>query len=86
MIFINRERELEAIRKRLEPNSLELIVIYGRRRIGKTSLILRAVEGYPFVYYLAVEGKNNLSKFKQTAETQFPEVKYVKEDWESLHD
>ncbi|MCI2415760.1 MAG: ATP-binding protein [Candidatus Aramenus sp.] len=84
MIFVDRERELEAIKKRLESDSLELIVIYGRRRIGKTSLALRAVEGYPFVYYLAVEGKNNLSKFKQTAEIHFPEVKYVKEDWESL--
>ncbi|MEW9492482.1 MAG: ATP-binding protein [Candidatus Aramenus sulfurataquae] len=84
MIFVDRERELEAIRKRLESDSLELIVIYGRRRIGKTSLALRAVERYPFVYYLAVEGKNNLSKFKQTVEKQFPEAKYVKEDWESL--
>lgn len=84
MIFVNREKELEAIKKRLESKSLELIIVYGRRRIGKTSLILKAIEGYPSVYYLAVEGKNNLLKFKQTAERLFPEIKHVKEDWESL--
>jgi AAA+ ATPase superfamily predicted ATPase len=84
MIFVDREKELEAIKKRLESDSLELIVVYGRRRIGKTSLILNAIMGFPSVYYLAVEGRNNLLKFKQTAERFFPEVKYIKEDWEPL--
>ncbi|MCY0858841.1 MAG: ATP-binding protein [Sulfolobaceae archaeon] len=84
MIFVNRENELEAIKKRLESDSLELIIVYGRRRIGKTSLVLKAIEGSPYVYYLAVEGKNNLLKFKQTAEKAFPELKHIKEDWESL--
>ncbi|MCH4816806.1 MAG: ATP-binding protein [Saccharolobus sp.] len=86
MIFMNmvdRERELQALKKRLSSNDLELIIIYGRRRIGKTFLILNAVNGYDFIYYLATE-KNNLIKFKELAESKYEEIKYVKEDWEAI--
>jgi|GEM_PF-5999287 len=34
--FVNRTEELENIRERLKRKGFELIVIYGRRRIGKT--------------------------------------------------
>ncbi|BFH74665.1 hypothetical protein SJAV_26090 [Sulfurisphaera javensis] len=40
MIFIDRKRELKSLRERLLSPSFELIVIYGRRRIGKTALVL----------------------------------------------
>ncbi|WP_218261498.1 ATP-binding protein [Saccharolobus shibatae] len=86
MIFMNmvdRERELQALKKRLSSNDLELIIIYGRRRIGKTFLILNAVNGYDFIYYLATE-KNNLIKFKELVESKYEEIKYVKEDWEAI--
>jgi Predicted ATPase (AAA+ superfamily) len=86
MIFMNmvdRERELQALKKRFSSNDLELIIIYGRRRIGKTFLILNAVNGYDFIYYLATE-KNNLRKFKELAESKYEDIKYVKEDWEAI--
>jgi AAA+ ATPase superfamily predicted ATPase len=53
--MVDRERELQALKKRFSSNDLELIIIYGRRRIGKTFLILNAVNGYDFIYYLATE-------------------------------
>ncbi|CAB49767.1 ATP-binding protein [Pyrococcus abyssi] len=77
------EKELKAIREGLTSEKFELIVIYGRRRVGKTRLILEAVKGFPHVYYLAVES-DNLRHFRETAERVFPEVKYVREDWESI--
>jgi Predicted ATPase (AAA+ superfamily) len=86
MIFMNmvdRERELQALKRRFSSNDLELIIIYGRRRIGKTFLILNAVNGYDFIYYLATE-KNNLRKFKELAESKYEDIKYVKEDWEAI--
>ncbi|ACP37722.1 ATP-binding protein [Saccharolobus islandicus] len=86
MIFMNmvdRERELQALKKRLSSNDLELMIIYGRRRIGKTFLILNAVNGYDFIYYLATE-KNNLRKFKELTESKYEDIKYVKEDWEAI--
>lgn len=83
MNMVDRERELQALKKRLSSNDLELMIIYGRRRIGKTFLILNAVNGYDFIYYLATE-KNNLRKFKELTESKYEDIKYVKEDWEAI--
>ena len=71
------ERELRALRKRLSSDSFELIILYVRRRIGKTFLVLNAVSGYDYVYYLATE-RNNLKKFKEMAESKYGEVKHVR--------
>ncbi|AWR96761.1 AAA family ATPase [Acidianus sulfidivorans JP7] len=84
MIFVNREKELESLKERLSSPNFELIIIYGRRRIGKTSLILKAIQDMQdSIYYLATE-KNNLPKFKEVCKKKFPEVEYIKEDWEAL--
>ena len=60
MKFYNRRSELAEL-QRIQKLSFEdhsrLTVITGRRRIGKTSLILKAVEGTPWVY-LFVGRKN----------------------------
>ncbi|AAL80559.1 ATP-binding protein [Pyrococcus furiosus DSM 3638] len=83
--FVDRKEELKALKERLTRENFELIVIYGRRRVGKTRLVLEAVRDLPHVYYLAVEG-NNLRHFRETAERVFPEVRYSREDWEgTLH-
>jgi AAA+ ATPase superfamily predicted ATPase len=37
-MFINREDELKALTEKLDSNNFEFIVIYGRRRIGKTKV------------------------------------------------
>ncbi|NJE04589.1 ATP-binding protein [Thermococcus sp. M36] len=81
--FVNREVELRTIKEKLMSGKFELIVIYGRRRVGKTRLVLEAVKDFPHVYYLAVEG-DNLRHFRETAERVFPEVRYAREDWEGL--
>lgn len=53
MKFYNRENELAEL-KRIQRLSFEensrLTVITGRRRIGKTSLIMKAVDEMPTVY------------------------------------
>ena len=61
MEFIDRENELkllEGIRKRSE-KSATMTVITGRRRIGKTTLTLKAFEGHPFIYLFVVR-KNEI--------------------------
>jgi len=45
-IFINRERELQFLEERYLSNRAELIIIYGRRRVGKTFLINKSDEIY----------------------------------------
>lgn len=38
-VFINRQRELSLLNQRFESPKAEFVVIYGRRRIGKSELI-----------------------------------------------
>jgi AAA+ ATPase superfamily predicted ATPase len=39
MNFIGRKKELEILSERFKSNKAEFLIIYGRRRIGKTELI-----------------------------------------------
>ncbi|NJE00630.1 ATP-binding protein [Thermococcus sp. JdF3] len=66
-LFVNRTRELEALKKAYLSERKELILVYGRRRIGKTELVKRSVEGIPHVYFFAEEALEgeNLSTFRR---------------------
>ena len=37
--FIDREAEMETLQNEYERNGSSLVVLYGRRRVGKTTLI-----------------------------------------------
>jgi len=52
-LFVNREEELRFLEDKLNSGSPELVVIYGRRRIGKTELVARFMKGKPAIYFLA---------------------------------
>ena len=52
-MFIGRAEELKTIKERLDSSRFELGVIYGQRRIGKTSIILEAIKGYQYIYLLS---------------------------------
>ncbi len=62
MTFINRERELGALEKFWQESQAQLIIIYGKRRIGKTELIKQFIRGKPHIYFLAqrINDKENL--------------------------
>ena len=64
-MFIGRKEELESIKTRLDSNGYELGIIYGQRRIGKTSIILEAIKDYSHLYFLARDAsyRNNLDYF-----------------------
>ena len=53
MKFYNREKELETLRKiqRLSCSESQMTVVTGRRRIGKTQLLLKACEGQVTLYF-----------------------------------
>ncbi len=53
MKFIDRERELSALEKCWKEKEAQLIVIYGKKRIGKTELIKQFIRRKPHVYFLA---------------------------------
>src|SRR5256885_2183034 len=50
--FIGRERERKALEDIYRDRSSAFIPIYGRRRVGKSELILRFMRGKPHVYYV----------------------------------
>ena len=54
MNFIGREKETAQIMEALQSDGQELILIYGRRHIGKTELVKHCLQGYhgKSVYYM----------------------------------
>ena len=44
--FIGRSSEIETIRWKLDQESSRIVVINGRRRIGKSTLAKKIAEGY----------------------------------------
>ena len=38
-MFVGRESELKALGRLYEKSGFQMVVVYGRRRVGKTSLI-----------------------------------------------
>lgn len=52
MDFVNRTRELAALREALDGTSPSLIRVYGRRRLGKTELLQKLAEERRGVYLL----------------------------------
>lgn len=51
--FINRSEELDFLNKRYSSGSPEFIILYGRRRVGKTELIKQFIKDKPSVYFMA---------------------------------
>lgn len=53
-MFYCRDEELLAMNRRYEKGKFECIVIYGRRRVGKTALINEFCQGKPVIYFSAL--------------------------------
>ncbi len=66
--FINRERELDFLENCYKSQRPEFIIIYGRRRVGKTELIQRSIKNKHGAYFLASKDTTyeNINEFKQT--------------------
>lgn len=66
-MFIGREKELQVLKERYDSPKLELGIIYGARRIGKTYLINHSLEGRRHISFLASDTteKDNRSLFSQ---------------------
>ena len=64
--FINRTEELNVLDTRFKSLKPEFIMIWGRRRVGKTELITQFIKGKPAVYFLAEQKKyhDNLKEMK----------------------
>ncbi len=83
--FKDRKRELQELKEVIGSDGFEFIIIYGRRRVGKTELVLKATEGVKRVYFLST-GEKDLERFYNVCMKQFPEIRSFRADWETLFD
>ena len=79
-MFIGRERELASLKEFYDKDGIGMTVIYGRRRIGKSTLIAEFIKDKKTIFYTATKiGKNrNLELFsKQVLDLFMPGVEDV---------
>lgn len=64
-IFIGREKELSDLNELYTQDKFQLFVLYGRRRVGKTTLLNEFCKGKDSIFYSAEQSndKLNLEKF-----------------------
>ncbi len=72
-MFVGREEELNALERMYEKDDFQMAVIYGRRRVGKTSLIDEFVKNKPVLYFTAQQKtfRQNLELFSAAAYAAF---------------
>lgn len=85
-MFIGRKDELAFLKSRYEKNNGQLIVLYGRRRIGKTELLHEFCRDIPHVFYACTECTDDeqLISFssRMLKNTTFKEFTKKFKDWE----
>ena len=88
MKFVGRDREIKKLHTLYQDEGFQFVVIYGRRRVGKTMLINEFLKGKRSAYYMAVEGtaKENLTGISKALLTEGASDFYMPEfsDFESL--
>ena len=64
--FVDREKELEFLEQEYRREGSSLVILYGRRRVGKTALATKFMEGKPALYFLVTEEseQQNRNAFK----------------------
>lgn len=67
-VFLNRDRELSHLRKRYESGDPEFVVLYGRRRVGKSELINQFLHTATGVHLVAREESKHLQLRRFSAE------------------
>lgn len=88
-MFIGRQHELEQIKKKLKERSkAQLIVLYGRRRVGKSRLIKEALKNEQNVlFFEGIEGettKVQIDQFLNDFSKQTRKVKLAARNWREV--
>ena len=85
-LFVNRKEELSFLNKKYHSPHSEFIIIYGRRRIGKTALIKKFIKNKKAIYHLVSREteQDQIKEFHQTLNNTFPQLSDLKDDWEII--
>jgi len=70
--FVDREGELLLLEETYKQNKSSLIILYGRRRIGKTELVKQFIKEKPHIYFLADTrmDKDNIREMQRAISSQ----------------
>lgn len=65
--FIGRKKELAALESLYQRNGFQMMIVYGRRRIGKSTLLSHFIQGKKAIFYTAVRNgsQRNLQLLSQ---------------------
>jgi AAA+ ATPase superfamily predicted ATPase len=90
-LFVNRQQELRFLDEHYKTKAAELIVIYGRRRVGKTEFTLQFSKNKPHIYFLADQRPEIqlIQEFKQQMSLYLQDESFAKlavKDWIELFD
>lgn len=86
-MFIGRETELKFLNDKYSENGGQLIVLYGRRRVGKTETLREFCKGKPHVFFSCTQTTDpvQLRNFSaRMLREDIPAKSYITEftDWE----
>ncbi|AGF59148.1 hypothetical protein B0P06_002518 [Clostridium saccharoperbutylacetonicum] len=85
-MFIGREYEINALNKLYSKEEFQFIVMYGRRRVGKTTLLSEFCNNKPAIFFVAEEYNSSLSlrNFSKQILEYFKMTDYIStfESWE----
>ena len=88
-VFIGREQELRFFEEKYNAPGGQMVVLYGRRRIGKTELLYKFCEDKPHVFYSCreISDTEQLKAFSgRVLRSGSPAAKYISvfESWEAV--
>ena len=86
-MFIGREAELKFLNDKYKTDGGQLVVLYGRRRVGKTETLREFCKGKPHIFFSCTQTTDRvqLQKFsRQMLKEDIPARNYITEfdDWE----
>jgi len=89
LTFVNRESEIQFLLDRMTSNKAELVIVYGRRRIGKTELLRKAFSKGKATYFVADLGadQDQRRRFSEAVNLSYPNPLLqadMPSDWDAL--
>jgi len=83
-MFVGREYELDLLEQAIASKRAELVILYGRRRVGKSTLLTRAARRKGDLHFEALQGvsqKKQIKHFLQQLAAQTRTPLTVAQDW-----
>ncbi len=88
-MFIGREYELKQLNEMKKSSRAELVVVYGRRRVGKSALLEQIIQGSEDYFFEAVKGltkKKQISHFLKQLEEMTRTKTTIASSWQEAFD